>query len=115
MESDVQDEAGRQKTFTPGEGASAEESFAVNFTQEQKETIRQMVANAESPLEIEEIERSVQRGVLPKMTNKVLTVAAIVDGKGENADVNEEDVDDRKRPPPSPVTILNEKRIKTAQ
>eukprot|EP00531_Pseudo-nitzschia_arenysensis_P007782 CAMPEP_0116125388 /NCGR_PEP_ID=MMETSP0329-20121206/5785_1 /TAXON_ID=697910 /ORGANISM="Pseudo-nitzschia arenysensis, Strain B593" /LENGTH=246 /DNA_ID=CAMNT_0003619427 /DNA_START=124 /DNA_END=864 /DNA_ORIENTATION=- len=64
LESDIQDE--RQKTFTPGEGASAEESFVVNFTAEEKEQIRQMVANASSPEEIEEIERSVQRGVLPK-------------------------------------------------
>lgn len=66
LESDIQDEAGRQNTFTPGEGATAEESFVVNFTAEEKEKIRQMVANAESPKEIEEIERSVERGVLPK-------------------------------------------------
>ena len=66
LESDIRDEAGRQKTFTPGEGASAEESFVVNFSAEEKEQIRQMVANAESPEEIEEIERSVQRGVFPK-------------------------------------------------
>ena len=70
LESDIQDEAGRQNTntFTPGEGASAEESFVVNFTAEEKDQIRQMVANAESPEEIEEIERSVQRGILPKQT-----------------------------------------------
>ena len=74
MESDVQDEAGRQNTFTPGEGASAEESFVVNFTAEEKEQIRQMVANAESPEEIEEIERSVQRGELPKLKLKKLTI-----------------------------------------
>lgn len=70
LESDVQDEAGKQKTFTPGEGASAEESFVVNFTAEEKEQIRQMVANANSPAEIEEIERSVQRGVFPKNNRK---------------------------------------------
>lgn len=70
MESDIQDEAGRQNTFTPGEGASAEESFVVNFSAEEKEQIRQMVANAGSPEEIEEIERSVQRGILPKQTKK---------------------------------------------
>ena len=66
LESDVQDEAGRQNTFTPGEGSSAEESFVVNFTAEEKEQIRQMVTNAKSPEEIEEIERSVKRGLLPK-------------------------------------------------
>ena len=70
MESDIQDEAGNQNTFTPGEGASAEESFVVNFTAEEKEQIRLLVANAESPEEIEEIERSVQRGVLPKQIIK---------------------------------------------
>ncbi len=66
LESDILDESKRQKTFTPGEGASAEESFVVNFSAEEKEQIRQLVANASSPEEIEEIERSVQRGVLPK-------------------------------------------------
>lgn len=70
LESDIQDEAGNQNTFTPGEGASAEESFVVNFTAEEKEQIRLLVANAESPEEIEEIERSVQRGVLPKQIIK---------------------------------------------
>jgi hypothetical protein len=52
-------------TFTPGEGASAEESFVVNFTKEEKEQIRQMVANAKSSQEIEQIERSVKRGIFP--------------------------------------------------
>jgi len=70
LESDIQDEAGRQNTFTPGQGATAEESFVVNFTAEEKEKIRTMVANADSPEEIEEIERSVQRGVLPKQMSK---------------------------------------------
>jgi uncharacterized membrane protein YebE (DUF533 family) len=69
LESDVQNE-GRQsktKTFTPGEGNTAEESFVVSFTPEEKEQIRQMVANAKSAQEIEEIERSVKRGILPKL------------------------------------------------
>jgi hypothetical protein len=69
LESDVQSE-GRQsktKTFTPGEGSTAEESFVVSFTPEEKEQIRLMVANAKSPQEIEEIERSVKRGVLPRL------------------------------------------------
>lgn len=61
----MQEEGRNAKTFTPGEGKSAEESFVVNFTPEEKEQIRQMVANAKSPQEIEEIERSVKRGVLP--------------------------------------------------
>lgn len=88
LESDIQDEAGRQKTFTPGEGASAEESFVVNFTAEEKEQIRQMVANAQSPEEIEEIERSVQRGVLPKnmqrTSNKRPLISEIGDENGSS-------------------------------
>ena len=67
MESDVQKEATlATKTFTPGEGESSGETFATNFTPEQKEMIRQMVANANSPAEIDEIERSVRRGVFPQ-------------------------------------------------
>ena len=69
LESDVQEEGRQAKTFTPGEGESAEESFVVNFTPEEKERIRQMVANAKSPQEIEEIERSVKRGILPQVGN----------------------------------------------
>ena len=68
LESDVQLEAkSATKTFVPGEGESAEESFVTNFTPEQKETIRQMVASAKSPAEIDEIERSVRRGVFPTL------------------------------------------------
>lgn len=68
LESDVQLEAkSATKTFVPGEGESAEESFITNFTPEQKETIRQMVASAKSPAEIDEIERSVRRGVFPTL------------------------------------------------
>ena len=68
LESDVQQEAkSATKTFVPGEGESAEESFVTNFTPEQKEMIRQMVANAKSPAEIDEIERSVRRGIFPSL------------------------------------------------
>lgn len=104
MESDIQDEAGKQKTFTPGEGASAEESFVVNFTAEEKEQIRQMVANAKSPEEIEEIERSVQRGVLPKQT--------ITNSEGGTN--NKNDANDRKRPNTDDGTNgSREKKIKS--
>jgi len=63
LESDIKTEA--RKTFVPGEGRSAEESFATSFTPEQKEQIRQFVVSAKSPEEIEQIESSVQRGVFP--------------------------------------------------
>jgi hydrogenase maturation factor HypE len=69
LEADIQGEEvdGGAKTFVPGEGKTAEESFMTSFTPEEKEHIRQMVANAKSPAEIEEIERSVRRGILPKL------------------------------------------------
>lgn len=65
MEKDVQMEGEKTKTFVPGQGQSAEESFATSFTAEQKEAIRNMVANAKTPQEIEAIELSVQRGIFP--------------------------------------------------
>jgi len=65
LESDVQQEKVSSKTFTPGEGQSAQESFQTSFTKEQKEQLRDMVANAKSPAEIEQIEASVQKGVFP--------------------------------------------------
>lgn len=69
LESDVQIEAReaatKTLTFVPGAGKSAKESFTTNFTPEQKAQIREMVANAKSPSEIEEIENSVKRGEFP--------------------------------------------------
>lgn len=90
LEQDVQ----REKTFVPGEGKSAAESFATSFTKEQKEQIRQMVANASTPAEIEEIELSVQRGIFPG-NSPTATPPLKVDGNGENrkrpADDDEEE------------------------
>ena len=65
LETDVQEEGKTAKTFEPGEEISLQENFVANFTNEQKEHIRNLVANAKSPAEIEEIERSVKRGILP--------------------------------------------------
>lgn len=72
LESDVQSEAkqGVTKTFVPGEGESAKESFVTSFTKEQKQEIRELVANASSPAEIDEIERSVKRGIFPSFARK---------------------------------------------
>lgn len=82
LEADIQgeDQGSGARTFVPGEGKTAEESFVTSFTPEEKEQIRQMVANAKSPAEIEEIERSVRRGVLPKLPTKR---AAAEYGNGE--------------------------------
>jgi U2 small nuclear ribonucleoprotein A' len=52
-------------TFIPGQGQSAKESFVVNFTKEQKIEIKNMIANAHSPAEIERIEKCVKRGEFP--------------------------------------------------
>mmetsp|Transcript_25790 Transcript_25790/g.36152 ORF Transcript_25790/g.36152 Transcript_25790/m.36152 type:complete len:294 (+) Transcript_25790:119-1000(+) len=67
LESDVKLEAreAESKTFVPGQGKTAEESFKSSFTSEQKDQIRKMVENASSPAVIEQIEDSVQRGVFP--------------------------------------------------
>jgi len=66
LEADVQGETtSNTKTFVPGEGLSTEAVITTSFTAEEKEQIRQLVANASSPAEIEEIEQCVQRGVLP--------------------------------------------------
>lgn len=52
-------------TFEPGEGKSAEESFATQFTAEEKAKIRDMVANAASAEDIDRIESLVKRGIFP--------------------------------------------------
>lgn len=54
-------------TFEPGEGKSAEESFATQFTVEEKATIRDLVANAASAEEIDRIESLVKRGIMPSL------------------------------------------------
>ncbi|KAL7539799.1 hypothetical protein ACHAXR_009616 [Thalassiosira sp. AJA248-18] len=56
---------GTANTFEPGEGKSAEESFATQFTVEEKAKIRELVANAASAEEIDRIESLVKRGVFP--------------------------------------------------
>lgn len=73
-------------TFEPGEGKSAEESFATQFTVEEKGKIRDMVANAESAEEIDRIESLVKRGIFP--------------GSSETSNVN--------IPPPPPPPPLPE-------
>lgn len=52
-------------TFEPGEGKNAEESFATQFTMEEKAKIREMVANAASAEEIDRIENLVKKGIFP--------------------------------------------------
>ena len=68
--SSISSSSGATKTFVPGEGESAKESFVVSFTKEQKQEIRELVANAKSPAEIDEIERSVKRGIFPSFARK---------------------------------------------
>jgi U2 small nuclear ribonucleoprotein A' len=70
LESDVQAET---KSFVPGESAKEDgRSFvAASFTAEQKDMIRDLLAKASSVTEVEEIERAVQRGVLPAAIQQV--------------------------------------------
>jgi len=78
LNSDVQAEARQRlaangtgttaKTFEPGDvdDTTGGRSFVTaNFTTEQKEQIRHLLINATSAKEVEEIESSVRRGVLP--------------------------------------------------
>lgn len=65
LESDVRQEA---KTFVPGQGLDDEAQSRTttnHFTAQDKEDIRQLLANASSAKELEEIENAVKRGVLP--------------------------------------------------
>ena len=53
------------KTFTPGESTDGA-TVVTLFTMEEKELIRQLLENATSAQEIEEIEHSIRRGILPE-------------------------------------------------
>jgi U2 small nuclear ribonucleoprotein A' len=102
LEKDVQQE----KTFVPGEGKSAQESFATSFTPEQKEAIRQLVANAKSPAEIEEIELSVQRGIFPGQQSAVT---------GNGNDANEQNGDRKRKANDSQEAPRRKSRRKTTK
>jgi hypothetical protein len=69
LEGDVQAEAreAATKTFTPGEGQSTKTAFTINFTQEQKLIIKEMIATAKNPVDIEYIKNCVNRGEFPSM------------------------------------------------
>ena len=58
-------------TFEPGEGKNAEESFATQFTMEEKAKIREMVANAASAEEIDRIENLVKKGIFPGKSDNI--------------------------------------------
>jgi hypothetical protein len=73
LESDIELERqtnGQEKTFVPGEGIPFEDDAkpsSVNaFTVEQKQQIRELLINATSVKDIEEIESAVRRGLLPE-------------------------------------------------
>jgi hypothetical protein len=53
------------KNRHPFETAAEEDSLASAFTSEQKERIRELLANATNIQQVEEIENSVKRGLLP--------------------------------------------------
>lgn len=62
------------KTFTPGESAFTPGESA--FTAEERDAIRQLLANAASVQEVEVIENAVQRGVLPEQLRSNTTPPA---------------------------------------
>ncbi len=97
LEGDIQIEArdanAKSKTFNPGEGKSAKESFVVNFTSEQKAKIKEMIANASSPMEIERIEECVKRGEFPGNVDD----AKESNGKRPHDEVNGENGTKRQR------------------
>jgi U2 small nuclear ribonucleoprotein A' len=53
------------QTFVPGEGLEPTSVVITDFTPEQKESIRELLLRATSVQEIEEIEASVRKGILP--------------------------------------------------
>ena len=80
---------GGTNTFEPGEGKSAEESFATQFTAEEKARIREMVANAASAEEIDRIEGMVKRGIFPgksETTNGGSAPPPPPEGEGDGGD-----------------------------
>ncbi len=102
LESDVQiearDSSAKSKTFTPGEGKSAKESFVVNFTSEQKAKIKEMIANASSPMEIERIEECVRRGKFPGDISDAGEKLGDEEKKRPHEEVNGESKSKRSRP-----------------
>ncbi len=96
----------QEKTFVPGEGKSAQESFATSFTPEQKEAIRQLVANAKSPAEIEDIELSVQRGIFPGQQSAVTA---------NGNDANEHNGDRKRKAYDSQEALTRKSRRKTTK
>ena len=88
---------GEANTFEPGEGKTAEESFATQFTMEEKAKIRDMVANAASAEEIDRIESLVKRGVFPG-SSETATIPPPTPNDGKRpADEGEEEAGDVKR------------------
>jgi hypothetical protein len=94
LESDVQQEA---KTFVPGQGLDEESHgsmVSTMFTAQDKEDIRQLLANASSAKELEEIENAVKRGVLPPALKRRRQEEEVVSGEngrhGPEADNGDE-------------------------
>jgi hypothetical protein len=67
LESDVQQQV---KTFTPGESQDGT-TMVTLFSAAEKEAIRNLLANATSVEQVEAIENSVQRGILPEQLRLV--------------------------------------------
>ena len=68
LESDVREEAA--KTFVPGEELEERHSSNHNMTDEEKIQIRQLLANAKSAKELEDIENAVKRGTVSALLKR---------------------------------------------
>jgi U2 small nuclear ribonucleoprotein A' len=73
------------KNRHPFEAAAEEDSLASAFTSEQKERIRELLANATNIQQVEEIENSVKRGLLP--TQLLLPAAEEPPTKRQKVDI----------------------------
>jgi hypothetical protein len=117
LESDVQQQSATSsttvKTFTPGESADGT-TVVTLFSSEEKEAIRNLLANAGSIQEVEEIENAVRKGVLPDQLLRreqplppTLPETALPQ-KRSNAESSEDDVNGNS----SDMTIAAQKRLK---
>ena len=102
LEGDVRLEASKEKqqqqqqqtTFVPGGEDS--KKIITHFTAEQKSIIREMIANATSPAEIERIESSVKKGIFPS-NNTTSTTNGSTTKRSIDTENNNDNNDDTKR------------------
>ncbi|GKY92647.1 hypothetical protein MPSEU_000234800 [Mayamaea pseudoterrestris] len=90
LEGDVQQEAKQTstKTFDPGEALDDAKAVIISYTSEQKDQIRELLANASSAKELEEIEAAVRKGVLPEALQAADRKRKRDNGANEGAEIS---------------------------